>query len=98
MYIWTIILTRNLWVHGIPEFGEMSTLSCPSPQENYRMGGAYQWPEIREVMEYRRTVKELVTDLINSAPLELPVTTDHPWVRRYGCRDVCTCIQEPQVA
>ena len=44
------------------------------------MGGAYQWPEVREVMEYRRTVKELVTDLINSAPLELPVTTDHPWV------------------
>lgn len=44
------------------------------------MGGAYQWPEVREVMEYRRTVKELVTDLINSAPLELPVAADHPWV------------------
>lgn len=46
------------------------------------MGGAYQWPEVREVMEYRRTVKELVTDLIDSAPLELPVTADHPWVGR----------------
>ena len=44
------------------------------------MGGAYQWLGLMEVMEYRGAVKQLVIDLINSAPLELPVTLEHPWV------------------
>ena len=50
-------------------------------QENYRMGGAYQWPGLSEVMQYRKTVRQLVTDLISSATPSLPVTMDHPWVR-----------------
>jgi 5-histidylcysteine sulfoxide synthase len=47
--------------------------------ENYRMGGAYQWPGLSEVMQYRKSVRQLVTDVITSAPLSLPVTPDHPW-------------------
>ena len=45
------------------------------------MGGAYQWPGLSEVMQYRKSVRQLVTDVITSAPLSLPVTPDHPWVR-----------------
>ena len=55
------------------------------------MGGAYQWPGLEEVMEYRRKVRQLVCDLISSAPLSLPVTMDSPWV---SCC-VCICFEKP---
>ena len=44
------------------------------------MGGVYQWPGVAEVMQYRRTVRQLVSDLITSASLTLPVTMESPWV------------------
>ena len=44
------------------------------------MGGAYQWPGVNEVMQYRKSVRQLMTDLITSAPLSLPVNMDSPWV------------------
>ena len=50
------------------------------------MGGAFKWPSLKEVMEYRQTVRELVTKVIETAPLELPVTHDHPWVS-YSCTE-----------
>ena len=53
---------------------------CVFLQENYRMGGAYQWPGLNEVMQYRKFVRQLVCDVINSAPLSLPVTMENPWV------------------
>ena len=46
------------------------------------MGGAYQWPGLSEVMQYRKSVRQLMTDLIASASLSLPVTPEHPWVSR----------------
>ena len=49
-------------------------------QENYRMGGSFKWPPLSEVLEYRRQVRELVISIIETAPLELPITQDHPWV------------------
>ena len=45
------------------------------------MGGAFQWPGLKEVMGYRETVRQLVCDVISSAPLSLPVTMDKSWVR-----------------
>ncbi len=44
------------------------------------MGGALHWPTVAEVMKYREEVCELVLDVIDTAPLELPVTQDNPWV------------------
>ena len=44
------------------------------------MGGAYEWPKLSEVMEYRQSVRQLVCDVISSTPLSLPVTMDDPWV------------------
>jgi 5-histidylcysteine sulfoxide synthase len=52
---------------------------CWDDTENYRMGRAYLWPGLSEVMEYRRTVRQLVSDVISSAPLSLPVSMDSPW-------------------
>ena len=56
-------------------------LFVPWMQENYRMGGALEWPTVVEVMEYRKQVRQIILDLIDNAPLDLPVTPDHQWVR-----------------
>ena len=56
-------------------------MHCILFQENYRLGGAFQWPPVSEVMEYRKQVFDTVLDVIENAPLDLPVTLDHPWVR-----------------
>lgn len=49
-------------------------------QENYRLGGSFQWPSVEEVMEYRRQVYHTILSVIDNAPFDLPVTVDHPWV------------------
>jgi len=39
----------------------------------------YNWPSVDEVRAYRREVKELVTGVIDSLPLSLPITWDAPF-------------------
>mmetsp|Transcript_21902 Transcript_21902/g.57173 ORF Transcript_21902/g.57173 Transcript_21902/m.57173 type:complete len:737 (+) Transcript_21902:131-2341(+) len=46
--------------------------------ENYRMGGAFEWPSLKEVHEYRATVRDVVSTVIASTPIELPITMDSP--------------------
>lgn len=51
-----------------------------SLQENYRMGGSYKWPSVNEVMDYRRTVRNIIIKMIQDTPLVLPITKESPWV------------------
>lgn len=44
------------------------------------MGGAFQWPSVSVVLDYRQKVRDLVINVIEKAPLKLPITMDHPWV------------------
>ena len=44
------------------------------------MGGAFQWPSLKVVLDYRQKVRDLVINVIEKAPLKLPITMDHPWV------------------
>lgn len=44
------------------------------------MGGEFEWPGVSEVIEYRNKVRQVVNDVIDKAPLELPVKQDSPWV------------------
>ena len=39
----------------------------------------YDWPALDKVRAYRAKVRELVTGLIDKAPLDLPVRWDNPW-------------------
>ncbi len=39
----------------------------------------YDWPAIGQVQAYRDTLRRLVTGIIDTAPLALPVGWDHPW-------------------
>ncbi|GFO10818.1 5-histidylcysteine sulfoxide synthase [Plakobranchus ocellatus] len=47
--------------------------------ENYRMGGSYKWPSIKEVVEYRRKMRELILQVMTDMPLVLPITMESPW-------------------
>ena len=44
------------------------------------MGGAYEWPSFATVMNYRQKVREMVINVIETAPLSYPINEDHPWV------------------
>jgi len=39
----------------------------------------YDWPRIDEVREYRKQMREVVDQLIQTMPLALPINWDHPW-------------------
>ena len=39
----------------------------------------YDWPQVSEVMDYRKRVRGSVTNLIETLPLSLPIGWDHPW-------------------
>ncbi len=41
--------------------------------------GNYQWPTPAEVKHYRDQVRALVLDLIDNAPLQVPVDWNNPW-------------------
>ena len=44
------------------------------------MGGKFQWPSVKDVVDYRRKVKDLILDAIDKTTLKLPITMDSPWV------------------
>ena len=62
------------------------------------MGGAFKWPDLEEVVGYRKKVKEVVLSVIDNTPLKLPVTQDSPWVSpQYivillWCNVSCNCV------
>ncbi len=39
----------------------------------------FDWPEVDAVKKYRDRVKEIVLDIIDNAPLELPLDWNNPW-------------------
>ncbi|MEA3289238.1 MAG: 5-histidylcysteine sulfoxide synthase [Campylobacterota bacterium] len=46
----------------------------------------YDWPSVQEVKRYREEVKQIVSDLIMSIPLSLPIKQSDPlWVILMGC-------------
>ena len=45
----------------------------------------YNWPKVSEVREYRNKAKAVILDVIDNAPLKLPVTWDDPfWIVMMG--------------
>lgn len=47
--------------------------------ENYRMGGSYRWPSVDDTVEYRRQVRRAILDIIDTTPLQLPISMDNKW-------------------
>ena len=47
--------------------------------DNLRMGGSFNWPSLDRIVGYRRKVRHLILDTIDSTPLQLPITWDSTW-------------------
>ena len=47
--------------------------------DSMRMGGSFNWPSLDRILEYRREVRHLILDTIDSSPLQLPITWDSTW-------------------
>lgn len=45
------------------------------------MGDSFEWPSLKDVVDYRRRVRKLILDVIERTPLELPIRKDSPWVK-----------------
>ena len=56
------------------------------------MGGAYQWPKVEDVLDYRKQVYDTIMDVIDQQPLKFPVTQDSPWVSLTPTLCVCVCV------
>jgi 5-histidylcysteine sulfoxide synthase/putative 4-mercaptohistidine N1-methyltranferase len=39
----------------------------------------YDWPPVADVKAYRQQVKKVINDIIENAPLSLPIDWDNPW-------------------
>lgn len=63
---------ETLFETGVDEMSWDDTVS-------YRFGGKFQWPSVKDVVEYRRQVKEMILNVIDTTTLTLPVTMDSPW-------------------
>lgn len=46
---------------------------------SYRISGCLEWPVVKDVVDYRRQVKNLILDVIETTALKLPITMDSPW-------------------
>ena len=44
------------------------------------MGGSFVWPKVSEVAKYRKKARQIMLDVIENTPLELPVTQESKWV------------------
>ena len=44
------------------------------------MGGSFKWPSVQEVMKYRQQVRETILQLLDTVPIELPITQESPLV------------------
>ncbi|XP_045158623.2 uncharacterized protein LOC123524473 [Mercenaria mercenaria] len=47
--------------------------------ENFRMGGSYQWPSVEETVRYRHEVRQVILNIIDTTPLQLPITMESKW-------------------
>ncbi|XP_062920045.1 uncharacterized protein LOC134354760 isoform X2 [Mobula hypostoma] len=47
--------------------------------ENCRLGGSFNWPTLKECVEYRKKIRYVVRKVIQETVLELPITMDSPW-------------------
>jgi len=44
------------------------------------MGDKLVWPSVCDVEQYRHDVRDAILNLIDTKPMETPVTQDSPWV------------------
>lgn len=74
-----LLLTRMITARVNQRFESMFAVGVDEMSWDDLNDAHYEWPTPAEVKGYRDKVRALVLDLIEHAPLELPVTWSNPW-------------------
>ncbi len=69
-----------------PEFEAMFAVGVDEMSWDDLDEAHYDWPRVDEVREYRKRVREVMDELIQTMPLALPVSWNHPWWAILMCR------------
>jgi len=62
-----------------PQFESMFAIGVDEMSWDDLDESNYQWPAVAEVKAYRQELKQVINDLIETAPLTLPIVWDNPW-------------------
>ena len=74
-----LLLTRMISQRLNQRFESMFAVGVDEMSWDDLNDGNYQWPTPAEVKSYRDQVRALVLDLIDKAPLQMPVDWNNPW-------------------
>lgn len=74
-----LILAKVIENRIHPEFESMFAIGVDEMQWDEMRSSKYRWPGVDAVREYRKQVRQLVDSLIETLPLELPITKESPW-------------------
>jgi 5-histidylcysteine sulfoxide synthase/putative 4-mercaptohistidine N1-methyltranferase len=74
-----LLLTRMISERINHRFESMFAVGVDEMSWDDLNDGNYQWPSVQEVKTYRDKVRALVTNLIQTAPLQMPVDWNNPW-------------------
>jgi 5-histidylcysteine sulfoxide synthase/putative 4-mercaptohistidine N1-methyltranferase len=74
-----LLLTRMISERINQRFESMFAVGVDEMSWDDLNDGHYQWPTPAEVKTYRDQVRALVLDLIDTAPLQLPIDWENPW-------------------
>jgi 5-histidylcysteine sulfoxide synthase/putative 4-mercaptohistidine N1-methyltranferase len=78
-FINKLLLARLINERINPRFESMFAVGVDEMSWDDLDSKNYSWPAVAEVKAYRDQVRELVTALIDTAPLTLPIHWDNPW-------------------
>jgi len=86
-FINKLIVSKEIDQRVNPEYESMFAIGVDEMSWDDLDEKHYQWPTVAEVKAYRDEVKKVVTELIKSKPLHLPIHWDDPfwWVILMGC-------------
>ncbi len=86
-----LLLTRLLTERVNEEFESVFAVGVDEMSWDDLNEENYAWPEISEVMAYRKRVQEVVLNIIDTAPLNLPIDWENPWWT------IIMCIEHEQI-
>ena len=78
-YINKLILAQVIQERINPEYESTFAIGVDEMSWDDLNEQHYNWPKVDEVRAYRKEVKALVTHLIKTLPLTLPITQESPW-------------------
>jgi len=78
-FINKLLLVRLIDERINPRFESMFAVGVDEMSWDDLNDSHYDWPSVAEVRAYRAQVREKISHVINTTPLTLPITWQHPW-------------------